>query len=293
MGVFVYLSTAVAVFAQETAVPPGASETRQATTEKQNAGTSAAKRRQKEKLKFFRERMREQRLMFPDQPERPFHLVKEPLFRFNNPVSRIADGFVFLWTDRGRPVAILKSYYNTPRETRGRTFVSLATRPIEMRIGKRQTWVPRKAALSYAPLSDAPQPAKQPRLRLVQMRNIARQFQVVDRWGLKDPKDWQLRLLPTPLYRYQVPKEKVVDAAMFGYVLTTSPEALLLLEVHKTDGGLKWKYAVSRFTRFGITFSRGGQRLIRFPRLDSWPATGTYFHLPLPMPDYPFKNDDR
>ena len=261
-------------------------------TPPQKSEASSAKRLQKKKLEFFQDQMRDHRLVFADQPNQPFHFVEKPLTRFDNPVSRIADGFMFLWTDRGRPVAVVKSYYNTPRETWGRTFVSLATRPIEMQIAGKKTWVPQKAGLSFAPLRDTPRPTDQPKLRLAQMRNIARKFQVIDRWGLKNPTDWRLRLLTTPLYRYRVPEEKVVDAAMFGYVLTTSPEALLLLEVHKTDDGLEWQYGVSRFTRFGITFSLGDRKVAEFPRLDRWPATGTYFHIPLALPDYPFKNND-
>jgi hypothetical protein len=46
---------------------------------------------------------------------------------------------------------------------------------------------------------------------MAQMREIARRFTMVDHWGLKDPTDWQLRLLTTPLYRYESPEHQVVD----------------------------------------------------------------------------------
>lgn len=250
-----------------------------------------AQQTQRNKLEYFRDKMRKHHLSFPENPDRPFEFVEEPLFRFKNPVSRIIDGFMFAWTDGGRPVAVAKSYYNLPRETWGRTFVLLASKPIEMQIGRRKAWYPRKGAVTFSPLKDAPQPADNERLRLVQMRRIARRFQVVDHWGLNDPKDWQLRLLPTPLHRYNVPDENVVDAAMFGYVLTSSPEALLLLEARKTENGMKWFYAVSRCTRFEITFSLDDRKIANFPRLEGWPPTGPYFHIPLAIPDYPYKNN--
>ena len=120
------------------------------------------------------------------------------------------------------------------------------------------------------------------------MRAIARRFSVIDNWGIKDPTDWQLRLLTTPLYRYESNDDDVVDGALFGYVLT-SPEALLLLEARKTDKGLTWHYAVSRFTRFGVRFSLDGQQIAEFERLDAWPSTGTYFHYPQPWEEYPFE----
>ena len=81
--------------------------------------------------------------------------------------------------------------------------------------------------------------------------------------------------------------ENVVDGALFGYVLS-GPEALLLLEAHRINGGLEWRYAASRCTRFGITFSYQDVKVAEFPRLDAWPVTATYYHFAAPMTDYPF-----
>lgn len=246
---------------------------------------------QHRKLEYYRARLADHRLAFADMPDEPFELVEEPVNQYDNPISHIYDGFTFLWTHRGRPVAALKSYYNQPRESWGRTFVSLAPRPIELRVGDERIWYPRDGALKLEPLPNAAPPAGSAPLRLAQMRRIAGEFKVVDRWGLVNPTDWQLRLLTAPLYRYEVPEENVVDGALFGYALTTSPEALLMIEARQTDHGLEWHYAVSRCTRFGITFSRDGRVLAEFPRLDAWPPTGDYFHLPVTLADYPFEKD--
>ena len=102
-----------------------------------------------------------------------------------------------------------------------------------------------------------------------------------------------MRLLRTPLYRYSAEGEGVLDGGLFGYVLTTSPEALLLLEARDTEDGPRWHYAVSRMTVFGLTVSLAGQPIADFPRLRAWPATGTYFHLAVPMMDYPFAEVER
>lgn len=240
-----------------------------------------------EKVEFYCNRLREQQLFVGDRKGKPCEFVASPLMRFDNPVSKIGDGMIFIWTDAGRPVAAMKSYYNMPNNTWGRTFVSLATRPLELRIDDQPTWTPRAAGVSFKTLPGVPAPADKPGLRLIQMREIAKQFQVVDNWGIKDPTDWQLRVLPTPLHRYQVADEGVVDAALFAYVLS-GPEALLLLEAHRTREGLEWRYAASRCTRFGITFSFKDTKVAEFPRLDAWPASETYFHYPVPMTGYPF-----
>jgi hypothetical protein len=244
---------------------------------------------EREKLEFFRDRIGNVKLTVAARPDAPCKFVAEPLTKFDNPISQIWDGFMFLWTDRGRPVAVVKSYHNSPNKTWGRTFVSLAPQPIVMKQGDQPLWTPEKAGVTFAELPDAPEPSAEARQRLTQMRQIARRFSVIDHWGIKDPTDWQLRLLPTPLYRYEVLEEGVVDGALFGYVLT-APEAIVLLEARKTDtGGLAWHYALSRCTRFGVRFSLDGKKIAEFDRLDAWPATGTYFHHPQPWEEYPFK----
>ena len=244
---------------------------------------------EREKLEFFKGRVGGVRLIVTDRPDEPCKFVAEPLTKFDNPISQIWDGYMFLWTDRGRPIAVVKSYHNAPNKTWGRTFVSLAPQPIVMKQGDESLWTPEKAGVTFAELPGALAPGAEPRERLRQMRDIARRFSAIDNWGIKDPTDWQLRLLPTPLYRYEVPQEDVIDGALFGYVLT-APEALLLLESRKTEkGGLTWHYALARCTRFGVRFSLDGKEIAEFDRLDVWPATGTNFHHPQPWEEYPFK----
>ena len=56
----------------------------------------------KEKVAFYCNRLREQRLFAADRPSKPCEFVATPLMRFDNPVSRIGDGMIFIWTDGGR-----------------------------------------------------------------------------------------------------------------------------------------------------------------------------------------------
>lgn len=272
--------------AQEPAVPPAAVGSGAAS----EPGADALKEK---KLDFFRQPLAKLKLAAVTGPDKPFQLVPEPLITFENPVSQVWDGLMFVWTDRGRPVAAMKCYYHSLNKRWGRTFVSLATERIELAggDGKKKVWTPQQAGLSFAPLPNGDKPAADARRRLTQMRDIARRFTMIDRWGLKEPTDWQLRLLPTPLYRYESPEEGVVDGAMFGYVVN-SPEALVLVEARKTEEGLAWHYAACRFTRFEVTVSLDGKQLAHFPRLDAWPPTGIYFHHPVDMPDYPFQRPE-
>ena len=256
------------------------------------ASQQPADNQKEEKLAFFRERLQPLRLTAAAGPDKPLRFVPEPLITFENPVSQMWDGYMFVWTDRGRPVAALKCYYHSVNKRWGRTFVSLATERIEMSSENKPLWTPEAAGLSFAPLPDSPPVAADARRRLAQMRDIARRFEMVDQWGLKDPTEWRLRLLPAPLYRYEVAQERVadeevIDGALFGYVVN-SPEALVLIEAHKSEQGLAWHYAVARFTRFAVNVSLDGKQIADFPRLEAWPPTGVYFHDPVEIPDYPY-----
>lgn len=101
-------------------------QTRESAADKTDSGSDAAG-----KIDFYRRRLQDHRLFTSSRPDQPCQLVDAPLMRFDNPVSRIGDGMMFLWTDGGRPVAALKSYDNLPNGTCGRTFVSLATEPLK------------------------------------------------------------------------------------------------------------------------------------------------------------------
>ena len=241
----------------------------------------------KEKLDFYRRRLREYRLVVDGRGETPCELVDDPLTRWDNPISQNADGMMFLWTDRGRPVVVTNGFYNVQSQICGRVFVALTDRPIEMRYGEQPFWKPNKSGSALKPLPDAKAPADTAAARLVQMRNIAKEFQVICNWGGKGKADWQMRLLTTPLYRYQAPKEGVVDGALFAYI-QSGPEAVLLVEAQQTPTGLEWRYSTSRCTTYRIRFTRNDTIVAEFPHLDEWVNTEAFFPTRVPLTDYPF-----
>ncbi|TXT32346.1 MAG: hypothetical protein FD138_2070 [Planctomycetota bacterium] len=242
----------------------------------------------KAKLDFYRRQLRELRL-FVDPSNKPCQFVEEPLTRWDNPISQNADGMMFLWTDRGRPVAMLNNHLHYPTKVWGRIFISLSERPLDMRSGEQPYWNPRQPAITFQPLDHAKVPADTAAARLVQLRNIAKEFQVDCHWGGKDKPDWRLRLLTTPLYRYQVPDEGVVDGALFGFI-QSGPEAVLLLEARKTPQGLEWHYAASRSTSYFVRISRHDKTVVESPHLDGWKPTDPFFAIRVPIDDYPFDN---
>ena len=243
----------------------------------------------KAKLDFYRKRHREYRLFVEGRGDKACEFHEDPLVRWDNPISQNADGMMFLWTDRGRPVVVTNGFFNFPTQIWGRVFVSLTDRPIEMRQGDQPFWKPRLSGKPFKLLDDAKPPSDKASTRLVQMRSIAKEFQVICNWGGKEKSDWQMRLLPTPLYRYQVLEEGVVDGAMFGYI-QSGPEAVLLVEARQTPTGLVWHYSASRCTTYRIRFARNDTTVAEFPFVDEWVNTDPFYPFRVPLKDYPFGN---
>ena len=114
-----------------------------------------------------------------------------------------------------------------------------------------------------APVDAAPPPADSERLRLTQMRNLAREFHG---WMKSDGDVSELRLLPQPIYRYQAPDRGAVDGAIFALVWNgTDPEVLLILEERETDGALAWHYALARFNYRELWVKRLEKEIWRVP----------------------------
>jgi hypothetical protein len=189
-------------------------------------------------------------------PEKTLELRKEPVFEWSSPGQRgfITQGVLFVWLRDGRPAALGSVFSTEPKnELRGRTLVhELHALDSEKLIVTRarealNEWVPR-AGLARKVLPDAPTPANTPGARLVQMRRLAQEFSghEIDNEGER----WELRLLPTPLYRYPTARAGVVDGALFALVSNagTDPEVLLLLEAREAGGKMHWEYALGRFS---------------------------------------------
>jgi hypothetical protein len=202
-------------------------------------------------------------------PTQALELKKEPVFEWSNPGRRgfITEGVLFVWLRDGRPAALGSIFSMEPRnELRGRTLVHefhaldaeklVATRPREAL----NEWVPR-AGLARKELPDAPTPAATPGARLVQMRRLAQEFSghEIDLEGER----WELRMLPTPLYRYSAGRAAVVDGALFVLVTNagTAPLVLLLLEAREAGGKLHWEYTLCRKADRSLYVHRKGREV--------------------------------
>lgn len=165
-------------------------------------------------------------------------------------------GDLFIWQRGGRP-EVVGCILSGPQPGGDRMFFhefhALSTVPLApQKLPDGQDWTPRTTGLEYRPIPEAPVPAGTEKARLTQMRSLARSFDVRTQF---DGAEWELRLLPQPMFRYQRPAENPssewLDGAVFTYVLTTGTDAevLVLLEARKgADGNWQWQYAPARIT---------------------------------------------
>ena len=93
-----------------------------------------------------------------------------------------------------------------------------------------------------------PRPAESKDARLTQMKVLARRFSA--RCIDEAKAEVEMRLLPTPVYRYSDPEAGVQDGAAFAFAASgTNPTLLLLVELSQPQGeDAKWRYSLSRMT---------------------------------------------
>ena len=199
-------------------------------------------------------------------------LQREPVYVWTNPVRDGGqDGVVFVWTCRGE-AEVLGTFFSFPATGQRKLcheFHSLSLSVLDVSRPGSNTWTPEAPGIELTPIADAPGPARSAPQRLAQMRALTHDFSA----STKDDKvrNWELRLLPQPLYRYKSTDPDVLDGALFAFVTSagTDPEALLVLEARKpadTDGPV-WHYAVARFTDLNLSVRRKGKEVFSAPYL--------------------------
>lgn len=209
--------------------------------------------------------------------------VDEPIQRWSNPIVRIVDATVFLWTRDGRP-AVVSQVADVTDEGVWQEFQSLTTEPLNATRDGRSYWAPTAAGIKWERAPTTEVPAATPDLRRIQMRKIAEKFRVADHFEFQEPN--QLRLLATPLYRYSAPKAGVRDGALFSYALGTDPEVLLLIEAQQKGDAETWKVAFARLTGFACRATLDDKdfwscKVMPFP----YPSDSTFFSIRVTPPN--------
>lgn len=187
-----------------------------------------------------------------NETERKLKLQPKSVINWSNPVTGngTTHGACFVWTYKGRPEAFASIFSYIPsrqtardKRTVAHAFHSLSFEPLVAKRNGEVFWSPQESGVELKPIPGASPPAKSRTARLVQLRNLARQFSATSTY--RDSQS-ALRLLTQPLYRYESSLPDSLDGALFAFVTGTDPEILLLIEARRTDSGAKWHFAGAR-----------------------------------------------
>jgi hypothetical protein len=182
--------------------------------------------------------------MGDDEPAKPLVAL-----RWANNQRGSEDGLTILYIHDGRPLATACLY---PWD--GKLIHDFGALSRDQIVARRKgstdiLWQPRKSGVTYADVPNAPPPDATAAGRLRQLKMLAGQFQsTMLGWKRDDTDREELRLLPRPLYRYATKTGPIIDGAVFGFVMGTDPESLLLIEAVEQDGKAKWQYGFARRT---------------------------------------------
>ncbi|MCG8652722.1 MAG: hypothetical protein MI861_22980 [Pirellulales bacterium] len=194
-----------------------------------------------------------------DNEESPLKLKTDAVMRWTNPIQQDQRGTVFFWMSEGRPQAVGCFFHYAPRgrERQIHEFHSLATKPFRVTYQGKEVWGPREG-LSFTAFPKAGPPAASAQGRVVQMRRLARQFNVEMR--AQNGNLTELRLLPSPAMVYQPNHSECTDGAIFLFVAGgTDPDTFLLIENRPVDGKPTWHYAFARFHYNELTAQLNGE----------------------------------
>jgi len=204
--------------------------------------------------------------VFPDADAEK-GLQPVPVMRWRNVVrGQKGEAMMVVWPDRGRPIAVASVY---PWDGKLMYEFDSLARDAKMvaREKDRVIWSPEAAGVELNDVPGAPKPGKTPAERLRQMKALADGFKAtMTGWAANDSDQEVLRLLPRPLYRYDLakakdPDPKLIDGALFAFVLGTDPEVVLVLEAVGTAEDAVWQFACVRATSGGLEVKHGDKQV--------------------------------
>ena len=187
---------------------------------------------------------------------RPAKLVEEPIFRYSDEQRFIRDATMWIWTVEGRPVSVMKlERYSFPDPKRHWLFNVGSASPnlFTVQWPFDREFESKKPGLSFQPLKDAAAIAESKAARLSQLKQLARRFTATMTGGAADDAKTEMRLLPTPLFRYASPHDQIADGALFGLSATgTNPDAMVAIQWRGEKESARWEFGVTGMTNGGL-----------------------------------------
>jgi hypothetical protein len=209
-------------------------------------------------LEQMRSLAEQTKVQFAEGDRRP-ELVKDPAFRYADQPRRFIDATLWVWTDRGRPVAFQKIEALESGDKRlphwQYRFASVSADLVAAEWSPNRRFSSTEPGVTFRHLEEAPAVSKGNAERKRQARELIRKFSALI---LTDPREknslQEMRLLTTPLFDYADAETKEYRGAVFGFSTNgTNPDLLLLLEVRGEKDKAAWHFAPARMTIGAVT----------------------------------------
>ena len=218
--------------------------------------------------RYYLNRASEDYELTATRDESKLTLVRTPFLNWTNPLEAgQINGSSFVWELNGRPVAIGQffSYLaGQGRRSYCHVFTTLSDKPLAAKFQGELFWQPvLNAKTGWRSDHGAGFAAGTPTARLLQMRNLARQFSTYTEEKTRGRRN--LRLLPQPVYRYRQ-QSSDLDGGLFAYVVGNDPELMILIECDLTSENPKWRYRFAQSTKSTTVAMRKGDEVYRFAR---------------------------
>ena len=182
------------------------------------------------------------------EPLKPQHVLT-----WNNPIAGGLGRFrTVMFLKDGQPKSVCciwggaKNLYHE--------FGSLSRNSLRGELDGRQAWTMPESGNRFKTIPNADKPIGDRRRRFLQMKRLAQRFSAIENQNRKGERDEvPLRMLTTPLYRYEKENKELIDGAIFCFAHTTDPEALVVIEAVAGDSKPHWEYAFIRRSSLPVT----------------------------------------
>ena len=175
--------------------------------------------------------------------------IEKPVLYFGDPTRGHNRGSVWLWGEKGRPVAVLELFRNGNAKmawvcslcntSGGKVRASRDCKP---------WWRENESVIELKDVPAATAPAADATVRGRQIKQLAGKFTGHQFWN-PDNSRFELRRLEKPLHTYRDPDAGALDGALYALANGTNPEVLLFLEARANPKGAAkptWRFAVGR-----------------------------------------------
>jgi len=238
-----------------------------------------------DEMRGLAQRTRMEVFAFQQDEKREARLHESPLFRYSDEPRFIKDSTLWIWTERGRLVAIQKienSFYSPTSPTWTYCFASLSEEFVRAAWPNVPAFETTKPGVVFAPVPVAPNPGKEKTAWDRQFREISRHFSGKSFYEL-DKFEETFRLLPRPLYEYEAKDFGILSGKIFGLASGTNSSAFLVVELRQAkDHPPQWQFAAVQMTNAGVAVFHDDKKVwtagpqLRPGQFGNW----TYMFLP-------------